>query len=80
MLIAWENEAYLAGEEFGPKFDIVYPSVSILAEHGGSLLATLRAKSRTLTGPPKIAMERKKYSDKLTQREEQLLRRKEIEI
>ena len=34
-------------------------SVSILAEHGGSLLGTLRTKSKTLTGPPKIAMERK---------------------
>ena len=32
VLLAWENEAYLATEEFGPKFDIVYPSVSILAE------------------------------------------------
>jgi ABC-type sulfate transport system substrate-binding protein len=33
VLINWENEAYLAQEEFGAdKFDIVYPSVSILAE------------------------------------------------
>jgi sulfate/thiosulfate transport system substrate-binding protein len=32
VLIAWENEAYLSLEEFGPKFDIVYPSRSILAE------------------------------------------------
>jgi sulfate transport system substrate-binding protein len=32
VLIAWENEAYLSIEEFGPKFDIVYPSLSILAE------------------------------------------------
>ncbi|MCR5875225.1 sulfate ABC transporter substrate-binding protein [Phenylobacterium sp. J426] len=32
VLIAWENEAYLSLEEFGPKFDIVYPSLSILAE------------------------------------------------
>lgn len=33
VLIAWENEAYLAGKEFGDgKFDIVTPSVSILAE------------------------------------------------
>jgi len=32
VLLAWENEAYLSLEEFGPKFDIVYPSVSILAE------------------------------------------------
>ncbi|MGQ3675058.1 sulfate ABC transporter substrate-binding protein [Xanthobacter sp. TB0139] len=33
VLIAWENEAYLAVNELGPdKFDIVTPSVSILAE------------------------------------------------
>ncbi len=32
-LLAWENEAYLALKELGPgSFDIVYPSVSILAE------------------------------------------------
>lgn len=33
VLINWENELWLAREEFGAdKFDIVYPSVSILAE------------------------------------------------
>jgi sulfate transport system substrate-binding protein len=33
VLLAWENEAYLAQKELGPgSFDIVYPSVSILAE------------------------------------------------
>src|SRR6202042_2837216 len=33
VLIAWENEALLAVKELGPtKFDIVAPSVSILAE------------------------------------------------
>jgi sulfate transport system substrate-binding protein len=32
VLLSWENEAYLTIEEFGPNFDIVYPSVSILAE------------------------------------------------
>jgi len=33
VLIAWENEAFLAVKELGPdKFDIVTPSVSILAE------------------------------------------------
>ncbi|WP_219135939.1 sulfate ABC transporter substrate-binding protein [Janthinobacterium sp. UMAB-60] len=33
VLIAWENEAYLAVKELGPtKFDIITPSVSILAE------------------------------------------------
>jgi len=33
VLIAWENEAFLSIKEFGPdKFEIVVPSVSILAE------------------------------------------------
>jgi sulfate transport system substrate-binding protein len=33
VLISWENEAFLAVEELGPtKFDIVAPSISILAE------------------------------------------------
>ncbi len=33
VLLAWENEAYLALKEFGPeKFEIVTPSLSILAE------------------------------------------------
>jgi sulfate/thiosulfate transport system substrate-binding protein len=33
VLLAWENEAYLSLTEFGAdKFDVVYPSISILAE------------------------------------------------
>ena len=33
VLLAWENEAYLALDEFGAtKFDIVFPSISVLAE------------------------------------------------
>src|SRR5690606_13074620 len=33
VLLAWENEAFLAVNELGPdKFDIVVPSISILAE------------------------------------------------
>ncbi len=33
VLLAWENEAYLAQKELGPdSFELVYPSVSILAE------------------------------------------------
>ncbi|MCW5234051.1 sulfate ABC transporter substrate-binding protein [Verminephrobacter eiseniae] len=32
VLIAWENEAYLLGQEFGPRFDVIAPSISILAE------------------------------------------------
>jgi len=32
VLIAWENEAFLLEKEFGTKFDVVAPSLSILAE------------------------------------------------
>jgi len=32
VFICWENEAYLLEKEFGSKVDIVYPSISILAE------------------------------------------------
>ena len=33
VLLAWENEAFLSIKELGPdQFEIVYPSVSILAE------------------------------------------------
>ena len=40
VLLAWENEAYLALEELGPDaFDIVTPSVSILAEPPVALVA-----------------------------------------
>ena len=32
VLLAWENEAFLLEKEFGPRFDVVAPSISILAE------------------------------------------------
>jgi sulfate transport system substrate-binding protein len=32
VLIAWENEAYLLEKEFNAKFDVIAPSLSILAE------------------------------------------------
>jgi sulfate/thiosulfate-binding protein len=32
VLVAWENEAWLLEKEFGTKFDVVVPSISILAE------------------------------------------------
>ena len=32
VLVAWENEAYLLEREFSTKFDVIYPSLSILAE------------------------------------------------
>jgi sulfate/thiosulfate-binding protein len=46
VLLAWENEAFLAIEELGPgKFEIVVPSVSILAEPPVALVeANAKAK------------------------------------
>jgi len=38
VLIAWENEAYLLEKEFGNKIDVVYPSLSILAEPAVTLV------------------------------------------
>jgi sulfate/thiosulfate-binding protein len=49
VLLAWENEAYLANEEFGPKFDIVYPSVSILAEPPVALVDKVADRKKTRT-------------------------------
>jgi len=50
VLLSWENEAYLTIEEFGPNFDIVYPSISILAEPPVALVDKNvdRHKTRTL--------------------------------
>jgi sulfate/thiosulfate-binding protein len=50
VLLAWENEAHLAIAEFGPKFDIVYPSLSILAEPPVALVDKVvdRKKTRTI--------------------------------
>ena len=50
VLLSWENEAYLAGEEFGDKFDIVYPSSSILAEPPVAIVDKVvdRKKTRTI--------------------------------
>ncbi|MDB5453023.1 MAG: sulfate transporter subunit [Caulobacteraceae bacterium] len=47
VLLAWENEAHLATEEFGPKFDIVFPSLSILAEPPVSLVDKVVARKGT---------------------------------
>src|ERR1700741_1492131 len=50
VLLSWENEAYLTIEEFGPNFEIVYPSMSILAEPPVALVDKNvdRHKTRTL--------------------------------
>jgi len=48
VLLAWENEAYLAVNEFGTdKFEIVIPSVSILAEPPVTLVDTFSEKHET---------------------------------
>jgi sulfate transport system substrate-binding protein len=48
VLIAWENEAYLALKEFGPdKFEIVTPSISILAEPPGAVVDKIAKKHGT---------------------------------
>ncbi|MDR6624670.1 sulfate ABC transporter substrate-binding protein [Caulobacter segnis] len=50
VLLAWENEAFLAQEELPGKFDIVYPSISILAEPPVALIDRNvdRRKTRTV--------------------------------
>ena len=48
VLIAWENEAYLALKEFGAdKFQIVTPSLSILAEPPVAVVETVVARHQT---------------------------------
>ena len=48
VLIAWENEALLAVKQLGPdKFQIVNPSVSILAEPPVSVVDKIAAKHKT---------------------------------
>jgi len=55
VLLAWENEAFLAIDELGPdKFEIVVPSISILAEPSvtvveGNAKSTARSPSRKPT-------------------------------
>jgi sulfate transport system substrate-binding protein len=58
VLIAWENEAYLAVKELGPdKFDIITPSVSILAEPPVALVDKVVDKK----GTRKVASEYLNY-------------------
>ncbi len=48
VLLAWENEAYLAIEELGPgKVEIVYPSISILAEPPVTVVDKVADKRKT---------------------------------
>jgi sulfate/thiosulfate transport system substrate-binding protein len=50
VLLAWENEAFLAQTEFPGRFDIVAPSVSVLAEPPVSVVDKVvdRKKTRTV--------------------------------
>jgi sulfate/thiosulfate-binding protein len=47
VLLAWENEAYLSLKEVGDKFEIVTPSISILAEPSVSVVDKVVDKKRT---------------------------------
>ena len=58
VLIAWENEAYLALREFGPdKFEIITPSLSILAEPPVAVVEDIARKH----GTTEVATEYLKY-------------------
>jgi len=57
VLLAWENEAFLALKEFGEnKFDMVVPSLSILAEPPVSVVDKVAERKRT-TGVAKAYLE-----------------------
>jgi sulfate/thiosulfate-binding protein len=49
VLLSWENEAYLTIDEFGPNYDIVYPSSSILAEPPVALIDRNADRHKTRT-------------------------------
>ena len=58
VLIAWENEAYLALKEFGPeKFEIITPSISVLAEPPVAVVEDVARKH----GTTEVATEYLKY-------------------
>jgi sulfate/thiosulfate-binding protein len=49
VFLSWENEAYLAKKELGDNFEIVYPSVSILAEPSVAVVDKVVDKKKTRT-------------------------------
>ncbi len=57
VFISWENEAYLLEKKFGNKIDIVYPSISILAEPP----VTIVDRTVDRRGTRKLAEEYLKY-------------------
>ncbi len=49
MLISWENEAHLAKKELGKgEFEIVYPSISVLAEPPVAVVEKNATRRKTL--------------------------------
>ncbi|HNL53080.1 MAG TPA: substrate-binding domain-containing protein, partial [Turneriella sp.] len=48
VLIAWENEAYLALKEFPNQFEVVVPSLSILAEPSVAVVESVARKKGNL--------------------------------
>ncbi len=57
VLIAWENEAYLSKKDYGDKYEIVTPSISILAQPSVAVVDEV-ARER---GTEKVATEYLKY-------------------
>lgn len=47
VLISWENEAFLAKKEFADKFEIISPSISILAEPPVAIVDKITEKHKT---------------------------------
>ena len=47
VLIAWENEAYLSMEEYPDDYEIVTPSISILAQPSGAVVDSVAKKRGT---------------------------------
>jgi sulfate transport system substrate-binding protein len=57
VLLAWENEAFLAIEELGPDaFDIIVPSISILAEPSVAIVDEVVDAKGTRHGLPAISL------------------------
>ena len=63
VFISWENEAYLLEKEFGSKVDVVYPSLSILAEPAGDRGGQERRQeghARRGRGVPEVPVHRRR--------------------
>ncbi len=71
VLLAWENEAFLAQKEFGPgKFEIVVPSSSILAEPPVAVVEKVggaQGHGRGRQGLPRVPLLRRGPGDRRPQ-------------